>query len=68
METKEIVIAKELFNTFYSSICKNGNPNHIFDHAKECAKACCDKLANEVVKDKDRYNLFKAVRTEIDKL
>lgn len=60
--------AKELYNTFESAIFKNGNPNNIKQHIKECAKACCDKLINESTGNKTRMDFYREVKQAIQAL
>lgn len=36
--------AKELVDKFKIGLFMNGNPNHVIDHAKQCAIIACDEI------------------------
>jgi hypothetical protein len=60
--------AKEFYNTFKTVLQVNDMRAEANPFVKECAKACCDKLCNEVTGNKDKYDYYKAVRNAIDVL
>lgn len=66
MEAKER--ANEFYNTFKTALQVNDMRIGANPFVKECAKACCDKLCNEVTGNKEKYDYYKEVRSEIDKL
>jgi hypothetical protein len=62
--------ADKLHYIFKNAIWKNGRPNHIKEHAKECAKACCDILYNGILEhnDLENNNYYLSLKNHIDNL
>lgn len=42
--------AKELIEKFMNGIWENGNPNHVKEHATQCAIIAVEEILNEQVK------------------
>ena len=58
--------AEQICKTFWAAISKNGRPNHILEHTKECAKTHCSLMMLEFEEGTEKYNYYLRVRDKIE--
>lgn len=51
--------AKELVEKFISGIWKSGNPNNVYDHAKQCALITVEEILNDYEVFNKKHKTYK---------